>query len=219
MTKNIITESNTMKNLKYILLLIITLNLSKDKQCFSQNKVENNILDSLKIEINKTNIEDTTYVDLLLKIGKESYANKISYWDSIAIIAEKKISTNTIPVVKNKLKLTLSDILERGGAVYYQQVKLKETLKYFLKSLKIREEINDKKELGFSYINLSFVYSDLNELDTALEYCHKSLSLFKEINAEVEILQCYGRLASIYEEKGNIYKSLDYNFKKLEIVN
>jgi two-component system NtrC family sensor kinase len=50
-------------------------------------------------------------------------------------------------------------------------------LDYYLKSLKISEEVNDKHRMAMSYNRLGTIYYRLSELEKALDYYQKSIKI------------------------------------------
>ena len=87
----------------------------------------------------------------------------------------------------------------------YQFVKGSDTLitkakEYYLKSLKIREEIKDKQGIIFSLSNLAGIYLKVDSLQLALDYGNRGLVLAKQLGFPDPIRYSAIQLKKIYQE-------------------
>jgi len=81
-------------------------------------------------------------------------------------------------------------------------------LDYFFKSLKIMEEIGDKRGVTYSLNNIGGVYLDKGEAALAKEYALKSMTLGKELGFPDDIKDPAKILSTIYKEDGDFKQAL-----------
>ncbi|MCD6366890.1 MAG: tetratricopeptide repeat protein, partial [Bacteroidales bacterium] len=95
-----------------------------------------------------------------------------------------------------------------GGIHYYQgsydkihPVKrdslFNRAIEYYLKSLKIKEELSDKKGMSSCYNNIGAVHYEQGSYDKAIEYFLKSLKIYEELGNKNGIALVYGNIASL----------------------
>ncbi|HWY11401.1 MAG TPA: tetratricopeptide repeat protein [Bacteroidia bacterium] len=91
-------------------------------------------------------------------------------------------------------------------------------LDYSLKSLKLYEEIADKKGIGNCYINIGSIYDDQSNSIKALEFYLKSLKIREEIRDKKGIAACYTNIGVVYFRQTNYPKALEYYLEALKIA-
>ena len=96
--------------------------------------------------------------------------------------------------------------------------KYEDALEYYQKSLKINEEINDKRVIANSLNNIGAIYQELNNYEDALEYHQKSLKINEEINDKKGIAYLLNNIGIIYYELNNYEDALEYYQKSLKIT-
>ena len=75
----------------------------------------------------------------------------------------------------------LSAALNNIGIIYQKQESYDRSLEYHIKSLKIKEEIGDKRGASISYNNIGIIYEKQGTYDLALEYFLKALKIKKKL--------------------------------------
>ncbi|MBL4655342.1 MAG: tetratricopeptide repeat protein, partial [Bacteroidia bacterium] len=88
------------------------------------------------------------------------------------------------------------------GGIYDDQGEIEKALEYYFFSLKIKEEIKDKKGMAYSYNNIGFIHDKQGEIEKALEYFFLSLKIREEINDKKG-------MATSYHNIGNMLCNLD----------
>ena len=78
-------------------------------------------------------------------------------------------------------------------------------------SLKIKEEIDDKRGMGMCYSSMGIVYHMKDESKKAGDYFTKALGLYKSIGYRVGIKECYSYLGQLAEESGNYKEAFMYH--------
>ena len=126
----------------------------------------------------------------------------------------------------NGMALSFNNI----GLIYYNQASaaksrqdivgsdslINKAIEYYIKSLKIQEEIGDKEGMAYSFKNIGAIYYKNNVLSKAKSYIEKGYKLSKELGYPEYIEKCAGWLKKVYEKQGN-YK-LAYQYYKEEIL-
>jgi tetratricopeptide (TPR) repeat protein len=92
--------------------------------------------------------------------------------------------------------------LNNIGLIYDAWGKYDQAIEYYKKSLKIREEIGDRKGEGVTLNNIGMIYYARGKYDQAIEYYQKSLTILAEIGA-VEAKMVRENLKLAQEERKN----------------
>ena len=87
-------------------------------------------------------------------------------------------------------------------------------LEYYHKSLKIREEIGDKKGIANSLNNIGYIYDVQGDIPKGLEYYHKSLKIREEIGDKKGIAMSLNNIGYIYNSQGDIPKASGQTHEK-----
>jgi tetratricopeptide (TPR) repeat protein len=105
------------------------------------------------------------------------------------------------------------------GAVYLFQGNANLALECGKRSLELREDIGNKRELVASLYGMGIIYSMLkSDLDRALMYAERCQTIAKEINHQHIISMNLQTLGVIYFLKGEYTKSLRYTEQSLAIA-
>ncbi|HHZ65005.1 MAG TPA: tetratricopeptide repeat protein, partial [Flavobacteriales bacterium] len=92
-----------------------------------------------------------------------------------------------------------------------------QALEHFDKSLKIREEIGDKKGMAISLGNIGNIYDDQGNYEKALVYCTKALSIAQEIGNVVTIEEASNNLWGTYKKLGKHSQALEMHELYIEM--
>jgi signal transduction histidine kinase/FixJ family two-component response regulator/HPt (histidine-containing phosphotransfer) domain-containing protein len=90
-------------------------------------------------------------------------------------------------------------------------------LEYYLKSLKVSEEINDKHRMSMSYNRLGTIYNRLSENEKALDYYQKSLQIARESGDRVSMQDVMLNIGALYQKQKDYPGALDYFNQALKI--
>ena len=92
---------------------LLVLIVFKNAQCFGQDydpAIQPRI-DSLKLELERINLDDTTRIQIMYSIGEETWLFRVGYWDTVVMMSKNALASNpTFPVVR-----TLNEI--QAGAL------------------------------------------------------------------------------------------------------
>ena len=123
----------------------------------------------------------------------------------------------------------LGTIAKKKGNENESDKNYEKSIEYFLKALKIRNELSDIKGIAHSYGNLANIYVLQGKYKTALEYHTKSLNALIEIDDKSGIASTYGNLAYLYtmvadeaknetDKKNNLTRSIYYGEMGFELA-
>ena len=118
---------------------------------------------------------------------------------------------------KKRLKKDLASAYSNIAFIYDDQGEIEKALKYNFLSLKLREEVEDKRGMAISYNNIGYIHKNQGENEKALEYYLLSLKLKKEINNKRGMAYSYNNIGYIYMHQGQIEKALEYYLLSLKL--
>ncbi len=195
---------------------------------FSQNRNIDSLQNLIKLNKNDTNkvINLNRLSRAYLDIGL--FDSTIFYSNRALKLCEEKLSGSKGVVYKRFLK-SKADGYNNIGIVFAQQAKFPQALDFWLKALKIDEELGNKSGIAARNGNIGNIYWNLKDYKKALFYFFKALKLSREINDQNLIAKWLGNIGNVYREEINnlknqpeerkalLNKSIDYYFKALKI--
>lgn len=141
-------------------------------------------------------------IDLLNKLSYEYTQSSLSSAEILANEAlEEAIGANYkkgIATSYNNLGITHSIRGDYGAG-----------LDYFIKALRIREELNDITGVSSTLTNIARVFHYQHNFEMALEYTNKSLELHDKTNDSLGLAHAYISLAEIYHTMNENSKALE----------
>lgn len=148
------------------------------------SKAQNRAADSLKKLLVKT-AHDTSRLDLQNKIGLALYDDvpdsSLSWWKATIVLAGKKRGTYTGVALK-RLQHAEAEALNNVAVVYSGRGMTAISLDYNFKSLRLREQLNDRHGVAESMNNIAYLYSQQQDTAQALSYYAKSAEGYAAIN-------------------------------------
>jgi adenylate cyclase len=103
------------------------------------------------------------------------------------------------------------------GLTMYAKGDFVEALDYGQRSLKINEEVGDKRGSATNLLNLGSIYLAHGNYNNALNNYLQSLKLFEEIGEKKKISLAIGNIGIIYQFQGNSAKALAYYLRSSKI--
>lgn len=207
-----------MKKCIVLIFLVSFFNFSFAQLTADQQK----IIDSLYHEV-KTSKYDTIIAASLVSMSEAMY---IYHVDTLIPLCTKAINICEKNLKNKKLskeeiksfKITQSAAINNIGYVYGNYGDMQKQLEYFEKSLKIKEEIDDKKGLASTLNNVGYAHKLLGNLKKAIECYDRSLKIKDEIGDKKGAASSYLNIGSLYEGQGEVDKALEYYQKALKIA-
>jgi len=103
------------------------------------------------------------------------------------------------------------------GGLYDFQGEYEKAITNDEKSLKIREQLDDKYNIITNLNNLIMFYGHLGEYDTCFEYAQQQLAISKELGYGQHMAYAYVRIGEYYLIKGEYNQAREYFTKTLNI--
>jgi signal transduction histidine kinase/Tfp pilus assembly protein PilF len=125
------------------------------------------------------------------------------------------VSLEYITELKNKL--VASRILNIIGLVHQNLGHDTLSIESYIKSLKLSEIIDDKRNLISVTLNMGNFYSMNNNKDKALAYYNRALLMAEELNSPMQIAQIKNNIGTIYHFLQNYDKAKKY-YKETEVI-
>ena len=198
-------------------------------QSFAVNAQDESTIDSLTQIIDNPGSHDTSVCNAYLSWGEEVYLNDpdtaLILWQKAYDIAEENITMGPSfgsaqdepPTLKKRYLFFLAQALNNVGYIYGEKGEIQKQSEYYHKSLKIKEEIGDKKGIAMSLNNIGMLYMNQGDISKALGYYHKSLKIREEIGNKKGIAISLNNIGFIYKNQGDIPKALESFHKSLKI--
>ncbi|MBC7862547.1 MAG: tetratricopeptide repeat protein [Bacteroidia bacterium] len=180
--------------------------------CFAQQPKTDSLLALLKKEK-----QDTGRIILLNKISREeqlagNYDTSL-YYGKAALQLSLKLNPQIISV-KRCLAFSYANI----GNAYRKKGDYDLGLEFYLKSLKIYEELNDKTQAAKCLGFIGIIYDNMGDYPKALGSYLKSLKIYEELNDKGGIARQSGNIGNIYHDQNNFEYALKYYFKALQMA-
>ncbi|WP_207430127.1 tetratricopeptide repeat-containing sensor histidine kinase [Sabulibacter ruber] len=100
---------------------------------------------------------------------------------------------------------------------YYREVDPKQAVLYGQKAAQVAVRINDRKQLGAAYNNISIGHYWLNNLTEASAYTYKALKIREELHDSIGMASSYNALGNIHRGQENFAQSISFFQKALAI--
>lgn len=195
--------------------------LIKSQVIYCQNSAEENrnkeVLDSLDLII-KSTASDTVKLNALEATTYFIETESVFYYynDQKCELSEKLLNSND-PITYNKAKTSLAGALNVKGLMYDNRGDIHNALECYEKSLKLSEEIGNKKAAAAALNNIATIHFYQGELNTALEVHFKSLKIRVEIGDKSGISYSLNNIGFVYDKQENYEKALDYYQRSLKL--
>ena len=134
-----------------------------------------------------------------------------------AMVAQASLPNGPTAIAKASLKKSHARSLNNIGFIYDYKGSVKKSLKYYNKSLKILNEIDDKEGIANSYNNIGLLYFNQGEMDTSLNYYQKSITILEETDDKQTLAKSFNNIGGVYNYQGEIDKAMEYYQKGMEI--
>jgi len=167
---------------------------------------------------------DTLKVEAINIIVEESWNDDVwpKYNDWVYNFTIEKLANNVINKTKNAqvkkfLLKNQSGALNNYGVLYFTQRNYVQAIESYLKSLAIKEAINDQKGIASIYNNIGSIHDQKGNSSKALSYYLKSLKIRETLNDKKGLSISLNNVGQIYYNQGDIDKALHYFQKSLTI--
>ena len=193
-----------MKRLLFIILLFPCVLSAQD-----------GVIDSLKLAL-KNAKHDTTRCNILGMLAETASDEEWPLFNEQRLKLAEKNSKTTSSLKPFYLR-ALAGAFINIGLLANQHGDISKALEYYHKSLKIQEEIKNKRGVAICLNNIGVIYNQEGDIAKALQYYSKSLKIQEEIKDKHGMAYSLKSIGAIYHGQGDIPKALDYYHKSLKI--
>ncbi|HRG00108.1 MAG TPA: tetratricopeptide repeat protein [Bacteroidia bacterium] len=180
------------------------------------------IIGNQALELSKKINWETGEAKSELRIGvfncfKRDFETASIHFNKSLIISEKLITSKNVLISKSGQNTKIKALANIAN-IFKEQGNFTKALENYLTSLKLAENIEDKKTISQNLYNIGSIYSEKSNYPKALEYYFKCLKIAEDINDEKGIGRTLMSIGLIYKEESNYIKSNEYYFKSLKIA-
>ncbi len=125
------------------------------------------------------------------------------------VVLMQELNRATTPQKKVELFNKISE--------YYREVDPQQAILYGQKAADLAQQINDQKQLGAAYNNISIGHYWLNNLIKASEFTYKALKIREDLHDSIGMASSYNALGNIHRGQQNYKESLAFFQKALNI--
>ena len=197
------TKWDTMNFRLWIIIVILGVNTNISQ---AQDK---RAIDSLEHSILSTNgLEKLT---ILLDLSK-------AYWNvspKIGIDYSDKAYQLAVELDHEHFQ---AKALTYGGVNYWYMGIYDKAIKYYHDALRIAENNNDKKIVGFLFNNIGMVYFDLGDYEKAYENYFNAAGIMKTMNDDIEYAKIVDNIAKIHVQKKEYSKALTNYLSIIDVI-
>lgn len=176
---------------------------------------QNNIIDSLKVEIEK---EDDLEKKVLLLNDLASEFQSIDYKKALKCGVQAYTLSTQIKSSETKIKALVSQSANNAGGGYLLLDDYENALKYLLIALETAEEIQDTSRMSNAAYNLSIVYDYKGNKSLSVRYLERSINLDELSGNLASAAYGYSSLSADYFFKPDYNKGMVYYTKAMDIA-
>jgi adenylate cyclase len=164
--------------------------------------------------------EDTTRCRILNELIEAEADDNVwpAYNDRMKLLAEKNLGERAAddpqtPVFKKYLGAALNNT----GVVIQNKGNSKLSLQYYLKSLRLREEVRDSSGIGETLNNIGLIHHAQGNIPLAIDYYQKSLKIQELIDDYTGMSTTILNLGVISSDQGDYTNALTYFLRSYEL--
>lgn len=192
------------------------------KEGFTQfSPEEQNKINHLNQIINSSKSHDTSvaqsYIELIDILYQVNFDTISLISNKVVQLCENALNKKPSKKVSISLKNSKAQALNNIGYVYDNQGKIRQSLIYYHRSLKILEETGNMEGMATSLNNIGYIYESQERHEKALEYYLKSLKIEEEINNMEGVSGSLSNLGILYEELEEYEKAFQSHSQALKI--
>lgn len=194
-------------------ILFCTFFLLLFKFIIAQNQTK---IDSLE-NILKNTQDDTLKLKILNKLAltiKNSNPEKaLQYAVQQLELSEAYCRKNTHPSNRENIVKAYNNL----GVINKSLGNYDKAMEFYMKGLKISEDIKNRKGASISYINIGEINRIQGNYEKAIEFYLMSLKISKDIGDSNGIASIYNNIAIIHDNRGNYVKAMEFYLMSLKI--
>ncbi len=145
--------------------------------------------------------------------SKASIYDRLNRYEESLLIFESAVTKS----IENNLPELASKNLYNAGIVCFVHSRYAEALNYFLRDLKITEEVQDSSRMSVLYNDIGVVYENLTDYENSFLYHEKSLQIRKQLNDSSGIAMSNNNLGMVIFHQKQYAAALKYHEECLRI--
>jgi signal transduction histidine kinase len=115
------------------------------------------------------------------------------------------------------LKTQMADALNAQGISFAIRGNYDSAIDYFIKSLKIKEEIGDQEGIANLLNNIGIIYEDQGDYTRAVDNYLRSLKIREEIGDMKGVASSFNNIGNSYYNQDEYLKAIDYHTRSLNL--
>ena len=143
----------------------------------------------------------------------EYFGKALDIWEELIAHEDKNVTAEEHRKLLSRRSATVGNM----GNVYMHQGDLPGALGYYLKALKMDEELENKQGITRHLGNIGAVYAELKDYPKALDYYFRAMKIDEELGYKNGLAKSMGNIGAVYMEQGDYPKALEYYFKAQKI--
>src|SRR5258706_2819495 len=199
------------KTMKKILIQLFVILCVAEVSFAQQNKIDSELALLKKVK------EDTSKVSHVSSLARAlMYSNP----DTSIVLAEQALqilSSTSFHREEGAIKSLFAQTYNNHGIYNHIKGDYLKALDYYLKALKIDEELSNKTGIVKELNNIGIVYWNQSDYPKALDYYLKALKIDEELGDENGIASGLGNIGIVYSYQADYPKALDYYLKALQM--
>ena len=168
-------------------------------------------LDSLWSVWNDSTQNDTNKLNAIDKIARDRY--RIRNPDSLFYLAKMEYDL----AEATGHQKWMAKALNMQGTSFDQRSDYSKAKEYYLRSLKMYEEIGQRAGMAASLVNVGNVYRHENEAQ-ALDYYEQAATISEEINDTFLLSNALNNIGIIYQDQGDDAKAINYYTRSMTLM-
>ena len=193
--------------MRHLLRLILFTFLSL--KCFSTNAQKGRIDSLWSVYYNKEQ-SDTNRLNAIESIAKSYLDNNP---DTAIILSENEL----LLAQQTRHDKYRANAYSYIGYSLYVQDKTMKALEFFLKALKIYQDLDSKTRISKCYSFIGLIYFKQSNYPQTLNYYFKALKIEEDLGNKPGIALCFNNIGLVYDKQSNLPKALEYNIKAQKI--
>ena len=132
-------------------------------------------------------------------------------------LCAKNLKKNLNKQAKANFMMSRAFALNNIGSSYTYQGNYAKAIESYTQSLKIKEELGNKKGIAHSLNNIGVIYKEQGDYARAIESYTQSLKIEEEVGDKKGIAISLNNIGGIYTNQGDYAKAIDYCIQSLKI--
>ncbi len=203
------------KTLGFSIVFLVALRITNG-QVYIEDDLRKKELRSLYTAL-ENSTDDTARIRLSVAIGETVPIFRVNYWDSLAVICNKKLKNIRQADLKKYWLLYMGKCLNNCGFVYNIENNRTQALAYYDSSMRVQLRAGQKGEAANAISNMAVIYKDMGDIKKSLEYMHKTFAMLEGTDDVYRLATALNNIAQVYNDMGDNMNAIEHYIKALDI--